>query len=412
MAVWSDLGDAREQSGMFDAALEAYRRASRLGADDPVTFAGQLLKRARARERAGAFASATRELATAYRAVADVETPDAARVRAQITSFRALVRQAQERPRDAMVLAEQAAVEAEGAGERMALARAYNVIDWAKQVLGHPDRGAGLPTALALYQEIGDLEGEANVIGALGTNAYFDGRWDDAVENYGQAGDRFRRAGNAVQAAIADANIGEVQVNQGRLEEAEPRLRAAARVLRASGFVDGATFAEIQLARAQRGLGDLAAADGLLTRARNDLLGLGQPASALEAALHLADCRIDAGDAEGALDLVTEAARVALAGAPVFQAATARVHATALAALGRREAALDEAARGLEEARRQHLEFDAAQLLVLIAALTDDEDAGAEAGRLFDRLGVLLKAPARRAPVEVTCAPTGSRPGD
>jgi class 3 adenylate cyclase/tetratricopeptide (TPR) repeat protein len=401
MAVWTDLGDTREQAGLFDGALDAYRRASRL-AGGPVATAQLLLKRARARERAGAFSSAMRELAAASRLVADVGTAEAARVQAQITSFRALLRQAQERPREAMVLAERATAEAEQAGEKLALARAYNVLDWAKQVLGDPDRGAGLPAALALYEELGDLEGAANVIGALGTNAYFDGRWDDAVDNYEQAGDRFRRAGNAVQAAISDSNIGEVLVNQGRLDDAEPRLRAAARVLRASGFVDGATFAEVQLARALRGLGDVVSADALLMKARTELFGLGQPASVLEASIHLADCRIVEDQPAEALDLVTDAARSGLAVAPVFAAAVARVEATALAVLGRSGEACAVAREGLEQARRQQLEFDAAQLLVLLGVLTHDPSAADEAGVLFDRLGVLLDAPARKLPSTVS----------
>jgi class 3 adenylate cyclase/predicted ATPase len=397
-AVWTQLGDAREQAGLFDAALDAYRRASRLSAGDAVVLAELLLKRARARERAGAFSASMRELSAAYRVLTGVESPDAAKVRAKVTSFRALIRQAQERPRDAMTLAERATHEAEAADEKFALARAYTVLDWAKQVLGDPDRGAQLNAALGLYAEIGDVEGEGNVIGALGTNAYFDGRWDDAVEYYSGAAERFRRAGNAVQAAISDANIGEVLVNQGRLDEAAQRLRDASRVLRASGFVDGATFAEVQLGRALRGSGDASGADALLTKARSDLLALGQPSSALEAAIHLADCRIGAGHPDEALELVTDAVVAGLAGAPVFTAAAARVEATALAALGRRDEALDVARRGLEEARRQALDFDAAQLLVLLSWVAGDAAAADEAGELFDRLGVLPDAPARLVP--------------
>ncbi|MGH9134268.1 MAG: adenylate/guanylate cyclase domain-containing protein, partial [Ilumatobacteraceae bacterium] len=76
IVVWTDLGDAREQTGMFDAALDAYRRASRLIASDPVASAQLLLKRARARERAGAFGSSLRELAAADRRLTLVGSPD------------------------------------------------------------------------------------------------------------------------------------------------------------------------------------------------------------------------------------------------------------------------------------------------------------------------------------------------
>jgi class 3 adenylate cyclase/tetratricopeptide (TPR) repeat protein len=395
IAVWTDLGDVREQAGLFDGALDAYRQASALVRDDPVARALLQLKRARARERAGAFATAMRELTVGSKLIADITSPEAAGVRARLTSFRALIRQAQERPLDALDLATRAATEAEEAGEKLALARALNVLDWSRQVRGDPARGEVLPRALALYAEMGDLEGEANVIGAIGTNNFFDGHWNEALAHYEQAGDRFRRAGNLVQAAISEANIGEVLVNQGRLEEATNRLRDAARVLRASGFVDGATFAEVHLGRARSGLGDYVTADTLLTRARDDLIALGQLSSALEASIHLADCLIARGAAGDALTSIDEAARLGLSGAPVYGPPTDRVRAMALAALGRHQEALDIARRGLDAARRQRLNFDVAQLLLVIADLAGEQDALDEADRMLDALGVLSDAPTR-----------------
>jgi hypothetical protein len=44
------------------------------------------------------------------------------------------------------------------------------------------------------------------------------------------------------------------------------------------------------------------------------------------------------------------------------------------------------------------LDFDAAQLLVLLSWVAGDAAAADEAGELFDRLGVLPDAPARRVP--------------
>ena len=82
----------------------------------------------------------------------------------------------------------------------------------------------------------------------LGAQAYFDGRWDDAVEHYDRSRTASLRVGNAVVAAIGAMNLGEIFVNQGRLDEAERALTEAGRVFRASGH-DAAPATDIQLGR-------------------------------------------------------------------------------------------------------------------------------------------------------------------
>ena len=49
------LGDARQQAGMFDAALDAYHRAVAFARDDALASAEIHLRRARVRELSGAF---------------------------------------------------------------------------------------------------------------------------------------------------------------------------------------------------------------------------------------------------------------------------------------------------------------------------------------------------------------------
>ena len=250
--IWTELGDVREQAGLFSEALDAYRRASTLQRDDPIETAELLLQRARSNERAGAYGQALRE--TAHRLQPDSTGAGHRIVRAgalgaRLLAFRAVVRQAQEHPRDALPSGPAAVDAAHRADEPRALARAYGVLDWAYLMTGRPELAVHGDEALRIYEELGDLTGQALVTGNLGAQAYFDGRWGDAVELYERSRQAFLQTGNAVQAAITGANVGEVLVCQHRLDEAEPVLRDAARVLRASHFVDGATFAEIQLAR-------------------------------------------------------------------------------------------------------------------------------------------------------------------
>ena len=154
--------------------------------------------------------------------------------------------------------------------------------------------------------------------------AYFDGRWDDAVELYKRARESFQRTGNEVQTAIVTANIGELLVNQRRLDEAEPLLREAARLLRASGFVDGSAFAEIHLARVMVARKDLDAAERLLVGACDDLMGQGEAPSALEASIHLADCHLHRGNADRALAELERAEQAAGRSAALFRASSER----------------------------------------------------------------------------------------
>ncbi len=106
-----------------------------------------------------------------------------------------------------------------------------------RELAQHDDKASYAQRALDLYEEVGDLAGQADMANNLGIIAYYDGRWDDTLDWYRQAVDADVRIGNLLGAAITEANIGEVLVNQGHLDEAEPRLRDAARVLRASHSV-------------------------------------------------------------------------------------------------------------------------------------------------------------------------------
>ena len=67
--TWKELGDTRELAGLFGDSLDAYRCALRFAGDDPIVRADLLFGRARAKERAGAFSSALRDLTIGLRDV-------------------------------------------------------------------------------------------------------------------------------------------------------------------------------------------------------------------------------------------------------------------------------------------------------------------------------------------------------
>ncbi|WP_400994594.1 adenylate/guanylate cyclase domain-containing protein [Agromyces sp. GXQ0307] len=390
------LGDVLEQAGLFEESVEAYRQAGRLVREDPIRSAGVLLKRARARARTGAYAAAYRDLTTGRRLVAEIGSAEALGATARLNALNAQIRQLQEHMPAAVRLAEQAMVEAEASGEREALARSYQVLDAAYVMLGQSSKAVYGERALAIYEELGDLPGTAVVTNNLGGQAYWQGRWEDAVGFYARARDAFLRAGNEAEAATCGANIGEVLVSQARFAEAEEVLVPSVRVLRAHGLVDAAIFAEIQLARLLLLRGD----DGALERLVSihaEAVRTGQVQSAIEAAILVAHGLVLDGRPEEALGTLAEAEEGAGGEAELYGSTIARTRALALAALGRAAEARDVVAVGLAQAREQGLEFEIAQLRIIEADLSEDPSAArmirAEAEEVLRGLGVVGTTP-------------------
>jgi class 3 adenylate cyclase/tetratricopeptide (TPR) repeat protein len=393
-AVWTDLGDVKERAGLFEDALEAYRRASRLVSDDPIAQAELYLKRAWARERAGQLPMALSETTRAVHAVEGESGTDAARLAASATAFSATVRLRQDQPKDALRRASRAADEAKAADEMAALARAYGVIAWAYLRLGKSGAFDLSLQALELYEELGDVVGQTHITNNLGAFAYFDGRWDDALEFYEQSRTGSDLLGNVVDVGFVEANIGELLVNQLRLDDAEPLLVHASRVLRASGEILQAHFAELQLGRVLTERGDFDAAMLILERVNNEVLENEFTDLEFEAAHYLADCLIRRGDPDEALALLTQAWRDAGDDASIFRPTEARLRGSALAATGRTDDAIVSIDYGLKSAREQNIEYEVAQLLVVRADVIDADqtelanECRAEAEEIFSRLGV------------------------
>jgi len=376
--VWTALGDVRELSGNFDQSLAAYRKATALAHGDPLDLARLAEKRARVRERSGEYSLALREITGGYRKLSSIESQDAAKTRAQLASFGASIRQAQQKPRAAIKQALRAAEEAEAADERAALARAYSVLDLSYRWSGQAEKAVYAPRALAIYEELGDLNGQGVVHGNMGVEAYFDGRWDDAIDHYRQSRDAFRKTGNDVHAVYAESNMGEVLVNQGRIEEAKPLLLDAHRVFLASDWVDGASFVEVQLARILAADGHLEEAVDLYEKARRQFLELGETGSIAELVVYLATCHLDAGRAEEAIAALDEAETVVGKDSAVHSAGILRVRGLALAELGQLDEAGAAIKDGLEVAEEQGLPYEIA--LLLLARDRLERPAGDEPG--------------------------------
>lgn len=386
------LGDVLEQAGLYDDALDAYRRAISLVGDDPTRRAEVLLRRAQVKMRKAAYSQALRDAATGLRLL-EAEGPSCSiDLRSRLLALRSTVRMAQQRPLDALSLAEEAAACARTADEKAALARSYAIMDWAHFMTGQPQRATNSPKAVEIYEELGHLDKAADVINNMGGFAYYMGDWSESIERISLSREMYLRAGNDVQAAMAGANLGELLVSQGKLNEAEPVLQDALRVLRAAGNQDDAINAELQLARLRAESGETAEAFEVLDRVQKEANRLGQNQIAYEAALYRAACLISQGDSRGALSEIEEAVQRVGEEGDFFEPKRARIAALALEAEGRLDEAWGELRSGLAGAVEMGLLFEEALIRRALdrvaGALGNPAANPEETERLLDRLGI------------------------
>jgi tetratricopeptide (TPR) repeat protein len=193
---------------------------------------------------------------------------------------------------------------AERAGDRATLARCYLTLDYARMSLGEDVDFSGSTRALEIYTEIGDLGGEATAANVLGGFAFFAGRWEEAAEFYRRSRLARERTGDPSGAAMAKANLAEILLEQGQLDEAEAALVDVLHVWRASNDAGG-----VALACRFRGLGraragEFALAAKYLDESRSTFESIGAMADVIETDVAIADQLVLEGRWDQALGLL------------------------------------------------------------------------------------------------------------
>ena len=391
------LGDVLNAAGLLEEAARGYAEARRLDGTDPIVEARLMLKQAKVADRAGKPASSLRWLTRALRLVEHDPEREASARRAQVIATYSTVRAGQGRSADAIRWAERAIDEAEAVGELDALAQAHYMIAWTKVNQGELGQGEHFERALSLFEELGDVRRQGDVLTYFGAMAYWEGRWADAVELYERGGERSERAGDVVGAAIASMNIAEIRSDQGRLAEAEPAARDALRVFRAAGYSELiATDCGI-LGRVVSRAGRHDEAAELLAEALEQAERSGGHLLAVGTLGFVAEDLVRKGDAAAALEQVERARSEAapIGGPGVYEPLLARVEGWARLELGE----LDEAERifrtALESDRSMISEFE---VLMVIRGLRElatrrgEEPSATDAAEdeaIADRLGIV-----------------------
>ena len=305
--VQEALGDVAEKIGALEESFDAYRAARRVSVDDSVTGGRTYRKQAGIAERLGRFSSALRQLSRGITLVEQAGGGAACENElAELCVAYGSTRFRQGRYRDALRWCTRSLTHAELGGDPAPRARAYHVLDVTHLVLGLASEEPYADRALAIYRELGDLTREASLTVNLGTRAYHEGRWSDAVELYEGARELYWRTGDTVSRADATFNVGEIRSRQGRRGEAEEYLRDAGRVWRAAGDRVGVAYAASELGRLACCTGRPEEGLALLADALDVFRESGAEAEVLESELRRAEGLLYDGEPKRSLELAHE----------------------------------------------------------------------------------------------------------
>jgi class 3 adenylate cyclase/tetratricopeptide (TPR) repeat protein len=387
------LGDVAERFGDYTKSEAAYAQARASISDDGESETRLQLKWGVLQERSGEYEEALERYDDALARLDDFALSEAveASLRAQLQLAYAGVRHRQGQFADVVDWATKAVKDAEHAGDRRELAHAYYLLDVAHRRLGRPDPSLA-ERALPMLEEVGDLVGLATAFNNLGVDAYYDGRWEDAVGAYRRSGELSRQAGDVVSAARATNNEAEILSDQGMLEEAAERFEEALRVFRAARYAFGAAVATSNIARVAARAGRFEEAHPMFEQARMEFERIGSDAFIKETNGRIVECLVFEGRYGEASDLAGKTLAASDSEASVIGAALERL--LGYAALQGRRPPQESGihfSRSLEQARTLGADYEVG---LTLKAIAETDSAGAaearsESDRILARLGVV-----------------------
>jgi class 3 adenylate cyclase/tetratricopeptide (TPR) repeat protein len=395
--VWEALGDVCELSARYTEAQVAYR-SSRTGyGDEPAVVPRLLRKEGVLRERQGRYTDALRWYTRGLHSLDAVRNrEDRIAHQIQLSLARAGVHFRQGHFANAIEWSSRAQRDAEAAGDRVGLAHAYYLLHTAHYSLGSPDRIRYRELALPIYEELGDLVGMGTVLNNLGVDAYFEGRWDDALALYRRGQEARERAGDVVNAAASVNNIGEIRSDQGHLDEAERLFRTAHDIASATGYQVLRLLTISNLGRAAARSGRFVDSRRLLNEALEGFQKLGAASFILETKAREAELAIYAGDHALALEIVDHAlvALPRLGGNASLEAMLLRQRGLALLQAERPSEAAAPLHASLKAARLVNGQFEVALTLLALAWLSrtvgkDFHATLVESQAFLEQLGVV-----------------------
>jgi tetratricopeptide (TPR) repeat protein len=292
-AVAESLGDVCELTGSYERARQAYWQARRQAGSD-VDRARLLRKMGVLHERQGRYSEAL-SCYTRGRGLLDTRSRAAATERCELDLASAGIKERQGRHSECTRFATKAAREATRARHRSGLAHALYLQHLMSVYLGQPSDQLA-EQSLAIFEELGDLVGQGNVLNNLGIGAYYQGRWAVALDYYERSRAARLRSGDVVMAATADNNIAEILSDQGHLDHARALFESARSVWEEAGYRVGAALVTSNLGRLEARAGDVHAGRRLLDDALVDFREIHAPVFVAETQLRQLECQVLDGD--------------------------------------------------------------------------------------------------------------------
>jgi tetratricopeptide (TPR) repeat protein len=368
-SLFSSLGDVANLAGFYDRADNAYASAARLCASDQRQAAVLALKRARLASRTGRTALALRRITHGLRLSSQDKSAEAERVSADLHVLYAWMRQQQGKPTEArkridLVLST--------TSDARARADALLLLDWILLAQGNPSLATNADEALRLLEDLGAFEEIAVAQNNLGGYAYYQGKWEQAIDRYSEARIAFDVIGDTLHAAMADLNIAEIRIDQGMWQEAATLLDRISKLWRSMSFDLGMALAQNLSARVSLLRGDYLHAIQEFDRLRAVFASLDRPGKVVEIDAWRAAGMLATGEPQETLDLIDEALkRERSLASSEMTALLHRVRAQAHAALHQPDEAAQAIDQSIKAARKRGSIFEEAKSIEAAAQILD-----------------------------------------
>ena len=242
---------------------------------------------------------------------ADLPTSKAKHSQGELALAYAGVRLRQGRLRETVSWAHRAEGIAEELDDKQMLAYSSYLLMSGYSMLRRPEALHYRTVPLPLYEQIGDVVGQANVLNNLGVDAQDESHWNEALDYYDRSRRLYDEVGDVIGSATAALNIGEILSNQGLVDEAEPLFDEAARACRRAGYEVGVAVATSYHGRLLARRGEYVRARALLADAVSRFETIRASHFVVETKAFQLECEVLAGNgrsvADAATQLLTEA---------------------------------------------------------------------------------------------------------